>query len=137
MIGEKLVVLLSKEIGRGCTDGTVVYEGRYEGREVAVKRLQQSHIKLIDREIQTLIKSDHGHNIVRYHGLERDTNFFYLVLERCACNLVDLVKMHSTNSSQNEDNILGNAKLWKGNIDRPSSLLSKLMRLVKSSFNHY
>ncbi|EXC21535.1 Serine/threonine-protein kinase/endoribonuclease ire-1 [Morus notabilis] len=127
MIGKKLVVLLSKEIGRG-TDGTVVYEGRYEGREVAVKRLQQSHIKLVDQEIANLIASDHGHNIVRYHGVESDTNFLYLALERCACNLMDLIEMHSTNSSQNEENILGNAKLWKANIDRPSSLLLKLMR---------
>ncbi|EXB50997.1 Serine/threonine-protein kinase/endoribonuclease ire-1 [Morus notabilis] len=141
-IGKKLLVLLSKEIGQG-TDGTIVYEGFYENRAVAVKRILQSHIKLADKEIANLIESVRSQNIVKYHAVERDINFIYLALERCDCNLDELIQMHSTNSSQyepvstqhNKDgrlekfkNKLGDVKLWKENNGRPSPLLQKLMR---------
>ncbi|EXB50996.1 Serine/threonine-protein kinase/endoribonuclease ire-1 [Morus notabilis] len=124
-----------------CIDGTVVYEGTYDGRPVAVKRILQSHATLIAPEIKNLVASDHGPNIVRYHGNENDRNFIYLALERCDCNLYDLIRLYSTYSNQNESisiyleklkNVLRDVKLWEGNIDRPSPLLLKLMSDIVS-----
>lgn len=154
-IGEKLVVL-SKEIEQD-NDGTVIYEGFYEDRPVAVKRLLRSHNTVVDREIKHLIISDQYHNIVRYHGMESDRDFYYLAVEHCDCNLDDLIKIYSAGSFDQyelvnndfhcstrsvtvykEDRLeklkrnLGNVKLWEGDKPRPSPLLLKLMRSVKS-----
>ncbi|XP_024018614.1 serine/threonine-protein kinase/endoribonuclease IRE1a [Morus notabilis] len=157
-IGKKLVVLLSKEIGRG-SDGTVVYEGSYEGRKVAVKRLVKTHITLDDNEIGNLIASDHHQNVVRYYGVEHDRDFTYLVLELCDFNLDDLIRITSLNSSPYEldpnylyggtstmtmyknrwellKNTLGDVKLLKENNDRPSPLLLQLLRDMVSGLVH-
>ncbi|XP_024018759.1 serine/threonine-protein kinase/endoribonuclease IRE1b isoform X1 [Morus notabilis] len=157
-IGKKLVVSLSKEIGRG-TDGTVVYEGSYEGRKVAVKRLLKTHIKLDDNEIGNLIASDHHQNVVRYYGVEHDRDFTYLVLELCDFSLDDLIRITSLNSSPYKldpnylycgtstmtmyenrwellKNTLGDVKLRKENNDRPSPLLLQLLRDIVSGLVH-
>ncbi|GMN59122.1 hypothetical protein TIFTF001_028218 [Ficus carica] len=142
----KILVFLSKEIGKD-NDGTVMYEGYYEDRQVAVKRLLQSHHTVVDREIKHLIKSDQYHNIVRYHGMESDRDFHYLAMEHCDCNLVDLIQIYSAGSYElvnndphcsmgpvtvHEDDRLGDVKLWEENKNRPSPLLLKLMRDVVS-----
>ncbi|XP_024018751.1 serine/threonine-protein kinase/endoribonuclease IRE1a isoform X2 [Morus notabilis] len=158
-IGKKLVVSLSAKIGQG-SYGTVLHWGSYEDKVVIVKRLPQSHFKLIDKEIEKLIASNQDQNIVRYHGVERDKDFIYLAQERCDCNLDDLIQIHSSGSSQfelvsndiycststvtlyKEDrlerlrNILGDVKLCKENNGRPSSLLLKLMRDIVSGLVH-
>ncbi|PON86310.1 Serine/threonine protein kinase [Trema orientale] len=90
-ISEKLV-LLNKSIG------TLVYEGKYEGREppVAVKCLVLTQYAKVDIEemFNKLEKSDVPRtNIARYYGLEWDRDFGYLVLERYICNLDDLVQI--------------------------------------------
>ncbi|GMN59125.1 hypothetical protein TIFTF001_028222 [Ficus carica] len=90
-VGEKLFVT-PIEIGKS-GNGTVVYEGSYEGSPVAVKRLLRSHLKGNYDEIELLRKSHHHQNIVRYYGHERDRDFLYLAMERCACNLDDLIQM--------------------------------------------
>ncbi|XP_024029810.1 serine/threonine-protein kinase/endoribonuclease IRE1a [Morus notabilis] len=138
-IGKKLLVS-TKEIGKSGT-GTVVYEGRYNDIAVAVKRIQQSHGNMADREITNFIAiSKQNENIVRYYGAERDRDFIYLILELCHCNLDDLIQIYSTNSSKHQHvseylekvkNIFGDVKLWKEN-DRPSPLLLKLMRGIVS-----
>ncbi|EXC21534.1 Serine/threonine-protein kinase/endoribonuclease IRE1 [Morus notabilis] len=136
-IGQKLFVS-SKEIGKSGT-GTVVYEGIYDNIAVAVKRILQSHDDQADREIKIFIAvSKESKNVIRYYGAERDKDFIYLVLERCDCNLDDLIQIYSTDSSQNKpeskeylvelQNILGGVKLWEENNVRPSHLLLKLMR---------
>ncbi|GMN59115.1 hypothetical protein TIFTF001_028209 [Ficus carica] len=152
----KILVFLSKEIGKD-NDGTIIYEGRYEDRPVAVKRLPRSHNSVVDREIKHLIESDQYHNIARYHGMESDPNFYYLAVERYDCNLDDLIQTYSAGSfdqcefvdkdfhcSTRSVNLykenrlekvahnLGNVKLWEGDKARPSPLLLKLMRDVVS-----
>ncbi|XP_024018755.1 serine/threonine-protein kinase/endoribonuclease IRE1b [Morus notabilis] len=135
----KIKVLLSKEIGRSA-NGTIVFEGYYEVREVAVKRLLKSHFDRnleAEREMKNLITSDRSQNIVTYYGTEEDYNFIYLALERCDCNLDNLIQMYPKNSSQHEplskdfeklkNTKLRDIKLWNENTCRPSPLLQKLM----------
>lgn len=63
-IGKLLVS--NKEIAKG-SNGTIVLEGIYDGRPVAVKRLVQTHHDVALKEIQNLIASDQHPNIVRCH----------------------------------------------------------------------
>ncbi|XP_061355029.1 serine/threonine-protein kinase/endoribonuclease IRE1a-like [Gastrolobium bilobum] len=140
----------NKEIAKG-SNGTIVLEGIYEGRAVAVKRLVKAHNDIAYKEIQNLIVSDRHPNIVRWHGVEYDQDFVYLALERCTCNLDDLIQMYSDISENpvfrkdlafrsrikvqietGKDNI---QYLWKPN-GYPSPLLLKLMRDVVSGVVH-
>nr|KYP66589.1 Serine/threonine-protein kinase/endoribonuclease IRE1 [Cajanus cajan] len=140
----------NKEIAKG-SNGTIVLEGTYEGRAVAVKRLVQAHHDVAHKEIQNLIASDRHPNIVRWYGMESDHDFVYLALERCTCNLDDLIHIYSDmidNPAYSKDQysrILKNALretetndiqyLWKAN-GFPSPLLLKLMRDVVSGLVH-
>ncbi|XP_024018770.1 serine/threonine-protein kinase/endoribonuclease IRE1a [Morus notabilis] len=156
-IGEKLVIFLSKEIGKSSM-GTVVYEGSYEGTPVAVKRILKSHHEMADQEIKNFEASDHHQNVVKYYGVEQDRDFIYLVLELCDCNLSDLIEMPSaaslhqyeyvskdhhcntisvTSSDEHSElpNILEDADLWDDN-NRPTPLLLKLIRDIVSAIEH-
>ncbi|KAJ4839031.1 hypothetical protein Tsubulata_018928 [Turnera subulata] len=142
------------EIAKG-SNGTVVLEGIYEGRPVAVKRLVRAHHDVAFKEIQNLIASDSHPNIVRWYGVEYDKDFVYLSLERCTCSLDDLIQMYtdsSTNPSLRKDvasraaveyklrlefvkDTVQDLNLWKGN-GHPSPLLLTLMRDVVSGLVH-
>ncbi|KAK6793121.1 hypothetical protein RDI58_012202 [Solanum bulbocastanum] len=87
-IGKLLVS--NTEIAKG-SNGTIVLEGIYDGRPVAVKRLIQSHHEVALKEIQNLIASDQHPNIVRWYGVEYDQDFVYLALERCTCSLYEFI----------------------------------------------
>ena len=143
----------NREIAKG-SNGTIVVEGIYEGRPVAVKRLVQAHHDVAFKEIQNLIASDQHPNIVRWYGVECDHDFVYLSLERCTCSLDDLIQIYSDSSQYSasaEDhamrstteykvrldslkNIMPDVKIWKAN-GYPSPLLLKLMRFVRSFIN--
>ncbi|KAI6196797.1 Non-specific serine/threonine protein kinase [Aphelenchoides besseyi] len=82
-------------LGSGC-EGTKVFRGVFDGRAVAVKRVVSDQIKLIDREIELLRRSDTHPNVVRYFCSETDDNFFYIALELCDCTLKDYVYNKST-----------------------------------------
>lgn len=142
-IGKLLVS--KKEIARG-SNGTIVLEGIYNGRPVAVKRLVRTHHDVALKEIQNLIASDQHPNIVRWHGVEYDQDFVYLSLERCSCSLSDLmyflsssqdqVVNHDPDSNSLSENIVQlhsimepnqDCELWKTN-GYPSPQLLKLMR---------
>ncbi|KAJ4876875.1 Serine/threonine-protein kinase/endoribonuclease IRE1a [Raphanus sativus] len=139
----------NKEIAKG-SNGTVVFEGIYEGRPVAVKRLVRSHHEVAFKEIQNLIASDQHSNIIRWYGVEYDRDFVYLSLERCACSLDDLIKTY-LNFSMTK--VLGNGdstyemkldslegvmegkSLWKVG-GHPSPLMLKLMRDIVFGLAH-
>ncbi|KAM2190894.1 hypothetical protein TB1_026140 [Malus domestica] len=148
------LVISSTEISKG-SSGTIVLEGVYEGRFVAVKRLVLAHHEMAFKEIQNLIASDRHPNIVRWYGVDYDKDFVYISLERCICNLDDLIKIFP-NSSQNpvageEDakrarienevrlkslkNIMSDVDLWEPD-GSPSLQLLKLMRDVVSGLVH-
>ncbi|XP_072961329.1 serine/threonine-protein kinase/endoribonuclease IRE1-like isoform X1 [Typha angustifolia] len=136
------------EIGRG-SNGTVVLEGFYDGRPVAVKRLLHAHHDIALKEIQNLIASDQHPNIVRWYGVEQDLDFVYISLERCSCSLAGLVQQFSDSPPENPTSsttehrvqlkwlkgIEGKVELWRPD-GRPSSQLLKLMRDVVSGLAH-
>ncbi|KAK8935584.1 Serine/threonine-protein kinase/endoribonuclease IRE1a [Platanthera zijinensis] len=142
------------EIGRG-SNGTIVFEGIYDGRVVAVKRLLRAHLDVASKEIQNLIASDRHPNIVRWYGVEQDLDFVYISLERCISSLSDLIQLSSECPSSTDSDgyltsgsikeykiILPNIKgitsdiqLWRSN-GLPSPQLLKLMRDVVSGVAH-
>ncbi|OIT35822.1 PREDICTED: serine/threonine-protein kinase/endoribonuclease IRE1a isoform X1 [Nicotiana attenuata] len=143
----------STEIAKG-SNGTVVLEGIYDGRAVAVKRLVRAHHDIAFKEIKNLIASDRHPNIVRWYGVEQDQDFVYLALERCICSLSDLIQIYADTTvnarlNQNLDaestkrrihldylkGIMLDTELRKEN-GFPSPLLLKLMRDVVSGLVH-
>uniref|UniRef100_A0A0K0E8C3 non-specific serine/threonine protein kinase n=1 Tax=Strongyloides stercoralis TaxID=6248 RepID=A0A0K0E8C3_STRER len=77
-------------LGRGC-DGTVVYKGIFEGRNVAVKRVLSELVKITTREINMLRESDSHGNVIRYFCSESDRTFKYIALELCDCSLATYI----------------------------------------------
>ncbi|KAL0440472.1 UNVERIFIED_CONTAM: Serine/threonine-protein kinase/endoribonuclease IRE1b [Sesamum latifolium] len=148
------LIVTNKEIAKG-SNGTIVLEGNYDGRSVAVKRLVRTHHNVAVKEIQNLIASDQHPNIVRWYGVEYDQDFVYLCLERCTCSLHELISFcTSQNLIRTRDHdhesptlihfnmqlqtTLGSKKeleLWKVN-GYPSALLLKLMRDVVRGLAH-
>ncbi|KAL4186852.1 hypothetical protein AMTRI_Chr09g36160 [Amborella trichopoda] len=84
----------NREIAKG-SHGTVVFEGLYEGRRVAVKRVLQEYYVTAEQEIDLLYNSDRNPYIVQLYSVVRDQNFIYLLLELCFCNLAELIQKHS------------------------------------------
>ncbi|CAN8252184.1 unnamed protein product [Cochlearia groenlandica] len=132
----------NKEIAKG-SNGTVVLEGSYEGRLVAVKRLVQTHHDVAQKEILNLMASDKHPNIVRWYAVDQDEHFIYISLERCACSLSDLIYessglLENPKISVKVNPILDNGEgveLWKEN-GHPSPVLLKLMRDIVAGLVH-
>ncbi|XP_047665582.1 serine/threonine-protein kinase/endoribonuclease IRE1-like isoform X2 [Tachysurus fulvidraco] len=87
---ENLRILFCPEseykIGSGA-EGTQVYIGiRYDGTEVAVKRMLKDNHEILNEEMNVLRDLDHK-NIVRYLDFTHDQDFHYLCLQLCEYNL--------------------------------------------------
>ncbi|KAG4941078.1 hypothetical protein JHK87_044949 [Glycine soja] len=126
----------NKVIAKG-SNGTIVLEGIYEGRAVAVKRLVKAHHDVAYKEIQNLIVSDQHPNIVRWHGVEYDSDFVYLALERCTCNLDDLIQIYSDIS---ENSVLmkdqGFRCLIKSQMEMEKDIVSGVVHLHELGMIH-
>lgn len=83
------ITYMSKELIGSGSENTNVYNGRFGNRKVAVKKVQKSLVKLVDREIQLLEKSDRHENVLNYYFTEEDSNFYYIALELCKFNLIE------------------------------------------------
>lgn len=143
--------ITNKEIAKG-SNGTIVLEGIYNGRPVAVKRLVRGHHDVALKEVRNLMASDCHPNIVRLYGIEYDQDFIYLSLELCTCSLNDLICSYS-NGSQNQmvnksqsrnlfsersNSVMDNNEkfeLWKAN-GYPSAPLLNIMRDIVSGVFH-
>ncbi|KAK9055308.1 hypothetical protein SSX86_026390 [Deinandra increscens subsp. villosa] len=130
------LVVSNKEIGKG-SNGTIVLEGVYDARPVAVKRIVKLHHNVALKEIQNLIVSDHHPNIVRWYGVEYDQDFVYIALERCICSLHDLIlsQNNSTVELQLSLEVFKDFKLWKPN-GYPSPELLRVMRDTVTGLAH-
>ncbi|KAF7130463.1 hypothetical protein RHSIM_Rhsim10G0193600 [Rhododendron simsii] len=124
----------SREIATG-SNGTIVLEGTYEGRPVAVKRLVKAYHDVASKEHRNLSVSDSHPNIVRLYGKESDRDFMYLALERCTCNLNDFIQKPTFSEDQASEGTLREVKLWTEE-GYPSPILFKLMRDVVSGLVH-
>jgi serine/threonine protein kinase len=80
--------------------GTIVYEGTWEGRAVAVKRMLKAFYDLADLEISTLIAADDHPNVIRYYAKEEDAQFVYLAVEKCTQTLARYIESLPKNELQ-------------------------------------
>ncbi|KAG8535747.1 hypothetical protein GDO81_027851, partial [Engystomops pustulosus] len=73
-------------LGHGA-EGTIVYRGRFDNRDVAVKRILPECFSFADREVQLLRESDENPNVIRYFCTEKDRQFQYIAIELCMATL--------------------------------------------------
>ena len=74
------------------SSGTIVFEGEYDKRRVAIKRILKAFCNLAEREVEMLIEIDSSPHVLRYYAKEADSEFVYLVLAYCPLNLKSLVE---------------------------------------------
>jgi len=79
------------KLGYG-SHGTVVYEGSFLGRAVAVKRLVRDHVALVESEVSLLKDADDHPNIIRYFYQAVDEYFLYIALALCPASLADIIE---------------------------------------------
>ena len=84
------LIISPKILGYG-SGGTIVFEGRFDRRDVAVKRLLREFYQMADKEIRTLVASDMHPSVVRCFGMEEDEEFIYVALEKCEETLEDYI----------------------------------------------
>ena len=85
------MVVSEKILGYG-SSGTVVFQGSFQGRPVAVKRMLIDFCDIALMEIKLLTESDDHPNVIRYYCSETTDRFLYIALELCNLNLEDLVE---------------------------------------------
>ena len=68
-----------------------IHSGKFENRDVAVKRLDIDDYDIAQREQSLLIESDGHANIIHYFCMEKDKEHFYIALEICDATLDEFV----------------------------------------------
>ncbi|KAI8950531.1 hypothetical protein F4801DRAFT_579382 [Xylaria longipes] len=81
------------QLGMG-SNGTVVFAGKFHGRDVAVKRMLTQFWDIATQETQLLLESDHHQNVIRYYAMSKNDSFLYIALELCQASLSDIVDRH-------------------------------------------
>lgn len=84
----KITFNAQEVLGKGC-EGTFVFKGTFEKRDVAVKRLLPECFTFADREVSLLRESDAHENVVRYFCTEQDRQFRYIAVELCSATVQD------------------------------------------------
>jgi serine/threonine-protein kinase/endoribonuclease IRE1 len=79
-----------EQLGMG-SNGTVVFSGKFHGRDVAVKRMLTQFWDIATQETQLLLESDHHPNVIRYFAMSRNDSFLYIALELCQASLSDII----------------------------------------------
>lgn len=90
---ENNLIISDKVLGRG-SHGTVVYEGTFENRPVAVKRMLFDYFDIASHEVRLLQESDDHPNVVRYFCSQTSEaeQFLYIALELGLCTLADMLE---------------------------------------------
>lgn len=96
----KTLTVSEKVLGYG-SSGTVVLQGSFQGRPVAVKRMLLDFCDIASQEIKLLTESDDHPNVVRYFCSESTEKFLYIALELCNSTLEDLIEV-----TKNSDEII-------------------------------
>lgn len=99
------------QLGTG-SNGTLVFAGRFDGREVAVKRMLIQFYDIASQETRLLRESDDHPNgrssepvahlplsllltnvaVIRYYSQQIRDGFLYIALERCGASLADVIE---------------------------------------------
>ncbi|KAF1953976.1 hypothetical protein CC80DRAFT_449939 [Byssothecium circinans] len=87
----KLTIDFDRVLGNG-SGGTFVFEGKWNDRDVAVKRMLPQYFGLAEQEVKLLRESDQHSNVIRYFDDEKDENFLYIAVELCQASLFDLYR---------------------------------------------
>ena len=74
--------LTETQLGTG-SFGTVVFEGRFNGRKVAIKRVVREFFTLAQHEIDIFGLTEEYPNLVRYYTSFADEHFIYIALTFC------------------------------------------------------
>lgn len=90
---ENNLVISDKVLGYG-SHGTVVYQGTFENRPVAVKRMLLDFFDIANHEVRLLQESDDHPNVIRYFCSQSSEmeKFLYIALELCLCSLEDITE---------------------------------------------
>lgn len=138
------VFVSRRQIGKG-SNGTIFFEGIYKCRvRVAIRMVKM--VKIHGKDLNWAVcnckynckygglnEVTRHPNIVHLFAIALDEDYYYFALERCICNLYELIQLCS--NSMNGDNVQDEAimqivdKLWLPN-GYPSPKLMKLIRLV-------
>ncbi|KFZ14636.1 hypothetical protein V502_05977 [Pseudogymnoascus sp. VKM F-4520 (FW-2644)] len=104
-----LEVNMDKLIGTG-SNGTMVFEGKFDGRDVAVKRMLIQFFEIASQETKLLRESDDHPNgmsstklyidlrkltvgpVIRYYAQQQSQGFLYIALELCSASLADVIE---------------------------------------------
>lgn len=86
-----LEVDTDKLLGTG-SNGTMVFRGRFDGREVAVKRMLIQFFDIASQETKLLRESDDHPNVIRYFVQQQNAGFLYIALELCPASLADIIE---------------------------------------------
>ncbi|XP_043945168.1 serine/threonine-protein kinase/endoribonuclease IRE2 [Protopterus annectens] len=78
-------------LGHGA-EGTFVFRGCFDDRNVAVKRILPECFNFADREVQLLRESDEHPNVIRYFCTEKDKQFYYIATELCSATVQEYVE---------------------------------------------
>jgi len=89
-VGGRLEINQDRRIGNG-SNGTLVYEGTFDGRPVAVKRMLIQFFDIASQETRLLRESDDHPNVIRYFTQEHADDFLYIALELCPASLADVI----------------------------------------------
>lgn len=90
---ENNLIITDKILGYG-SHGTIVYQGTFENRPVAVKRMLLDFYDIANHEVKLLQESDDHPNVIRYFcsQLSETEKFLYIALELCLCSLEDIIE---------------------------------------------
>ena len=78
----------------------IVYKGKFDGIDVAVKRLERTHISSkLSREAAVLARLRHPH-VVQLYGLSQDDYSVYIVMELCRMSLSSLMERDGVSPSK-------------------------------------
>ena len=86
-----LEVNTNVQLGTG-SNGTIVFAGKFDGREVAVKRMLIQFYDIASQETKLLRESDDHPNVIRYYAQQQHANFHYIALELCRASLADVIE---------------------------------------------
>lgn len=88
---DNLRIHTDRVLGSG-SGGTFVFEGEFEGRQVAVKRMLPQYYELASQEVTLLQNSEEHPHVIRYYCRREDQHFLYIALELCQASLWDLFR---------------------------------------------